>query len=82
MAGHCGCPPPRKPWVEWFNNDRKPLLPLSQKAKLEENELPTEDYVFVENPSRVGQGFITSYHIDTELGLRIFADTLKRHQLV
>lgn len=54
VAGHCGCPRPRNPWVEWFGDDGKQLLPLSQKAEFERHELPTEGYVFVEDPSQVG----------------------------
>jgi len=37
---------------------------------------------FVEDPSVEGKPYITSYHIDSETGLRVFVDTLRRHELV
>lgn len=49
VAGHCGCPPPEKPWLRNGPGD---------------------------------QQFVMSYHIDSEVGLRLFADTLKKHGLV
>lgn len=29
-----------------------------------------------------GEAFVTSYHIDTEVGLRLFVDALKKHNFV
>lgn len=36
---------------------------------------------WVEDPAAEGTPHITSYHIDTEVGLRVFTDTLRRYGL-
>lgn len=40
-----------------------------------------QEVVFAEDRAAAGQAFVECYHIDTEVGLRLFADTLRRHGL-
>ncbi len=89
VAGHCGCPPPEDPWITWRGEDGKKIIPPDQRQEAgrlfeDRNDLLQrflEKYNFSDNPSAEGEGFIESYHIDSEVGLRLFADTLKKHNL-
>ena len=90
IKGHCGCPPPEERWITWLGKNGKRLLLLKERAeavKVFEKrkdllERFLSEFDFSENPSVEGEAFIDSYHIDSELGLRIFADALKKHNLV
>lgn len=94
VAGHCGCPPPEKPWVEWYRAGKK-ALDSKNWAEFEKHESSDskflkeiaegfrEKYLLSNDPEAEGfEGFVTSYHIDTEVGLRVFVDTLRRYRLV
>ena len=88
VAGHAGCPPPEE-WAHWFAPDGRAVVKTKEEAefrKFEEKGVllkgTTDDHVFSDDPQSVGaQGFVVNYHIDTEVGLRLFADTAKRHKL-
>ncbi len=90
VAGHCGCPPP----IEWayYYNEAGQMATSSKEFqngidlftrmghaesldKWKTEHFPCDD-------TSALPGFITSYHIDTELGLYIFAETLRKHQLI
>lgn len=88
VAGHCGCPPPEYPWLAYFDADGVQLLhdPDGEEARL------AVDFVekgFLKVEQMAGKRFVTdaaaaaarvvveSYHIDSEAGLRLFADTLR-----
>lgn len=90
VSGHCGCPPPESPWIIWRGKSGKTLADVTQRETAMElfgevqgymKELD-EKYEFVDDPSAVGEGFVETYHIDSELGLKIFVDTLRKHNLV
>lgn len=100
VAGHCGCPPPEAPWVDWFAPDGKKVMALKTKTECEEyvqrgreaadrGEEPShiaevgakilaENY-FSDNPAMDfdAKGYVDSYHIDSDLALKIFVDELK-----
>ncbi len=92
VVGHCGCPPPEE-WVDYIHPSGKEVL---SQAKWDEN-MKTLDgfgkelgdsiradlvskYLPHENPESF-PGFIPNYHIDTELGLYIFAEAIRKHKL-
>jgi hypothetical protein len=52
------------------DEDKKLSVYIELKKFLTERE-------FVERPDLVGTGYISCYHIDTEIGLRLFADTIQ-----
>lgn len=91
VAGHCGCPAPVHPWVRYVDTDGKTLLRLDGlDAPLNRGELGpcgVEAYtqidakcVFVDEPAAVAvAAFVDTYHIDSEAGLRLFVDTVRRH---
>lgn len=89
--GHCGCPSPEK-CVVWRGKDGKKALLMREYDEIVKNLALVADhtiirdilsrYRFVENPAAEATAVITSYHIDSETGLRLFADTLKKHGLV
>ena len=88
VVGHAGCPEPDR-YAVWFMPDGRLVVPLEKeevyKAYANKGSLVggISDYVFSDDPESIGaEGAVTHYHIDTELGLRIFADTLKKHFLV
>lgn len=93
-GGDCACRPPEV-WAEWYDevdgNDTatgKKLVPMSEKAKCDvfAASMPSfresmAAYLFVDDPKSYGVGYVTTYHIDSEIGLRLFADTLRKHGL-
>lgn len=77
VAGHCGCPPPE----EWAFPMDDVLIP--QLKRLGKMDITFGDLAKLCNEGVIeGRRFVTTYHIDTEEGLRLFADTLKKHGLV
>lgn len=93
VAGHCGCPPPAGPWVTWYDGDGVKLLGMDQREECERylasgSRAMKESALrvlaanrFVVDPRAVGAGFVESYHIDSEIGLRLFADAIRQHGL-
>lgn len=91
VSGHCGCPSPDDQAI-WFDKDGTRLLGMNQKAEADQYAQSKSEELrrvawrilaenrFVEDPSAVGRGFIDLYHIDSEVGLRLFLDTIKRYQ--
>lgn len=84
VAGHCGCPPPKE-WATYYGADGKILSPVSEKpaeGKVLDWCIGEGGYRFVDDPSAEGEEFVTSYHIDTMQGLKLFVETLRRYNLV
>jgi hypothetical protein len=86
VAGHCGCPPPEQPWTTWRLPDGRHVVPAKEREEyrqfVERDVLPArylESYVFSDDPKSVGAScFVDSYHIDSELGLYLFAKAVRR----
>lgn len=85
--GHCGCPLPEQ-GLTWIA-DGKVIVKTSELAQYEHFEskgyIPkgTKDqYIFSDEPEKIGKAFVDGYHIDTELGLYIFVNALKAAGLV
>jgi hypothetical protein len=85
VAGHCGCVGPVEPWITWLGENGKQLATMADKRQFERMEAihrnmeeVLKTYEFVEDPTLVGKPFIMSYHIDSEAGLRIFADMVRQ----
>lgn len=88
VNGHCGCPPPEDPWVAYYAADGWQLIddPDGEQAKewsalQARGHLPAPQekrYRFVPNAAAIAARVVVeSYHIDSEAGLRLFADTLR-----
>lgn len=80
VAGHIGSPPPKDPWIEWEDDEGRRIFPISKKPE-NFSEKDAGYQVFVKDPSKVGKGFVTTYHIDTSEGLKVFADAIRNHKL-
>lgn len=89
VAGHCGCPAPESPFITWRTPDGRMVAPVKEEASfnglIAKGHLGPKEkakFIFSDNPTSVGaSAFVTSYHIDTEVGLRLFADTIRKHGL-
>jgi hypothetical protein len=85
VAGHCGCPPPEA-WAEWITLDEERVIPVppdNPKIAGVYTMLNDRMVVFSDFPESFdAKQFVTSYHIDSEVGLRVFADTLRAHDLI
>lgn len=91
VNGHCGCPAPGEPGgqISWRHHETGKIL--MTRASWDDVQIliranpeiamSTDKYLPCDDPTAEGEGFIEFYHIDTEVGLRIFADTLKKHNL-
>lgn len=84
VAGHCGCPPPE----EWAFPREDVLFELGVY------KMPSEEHPHGDSPTYgelaemcnsgkiVAPRYVQSYHIDSQEGLKLFADTIKKHQLM
>lgn len=94
VDGHCMSPPPKSPWVKWFLPDGRRVLSLKERDEYERADRSDsefirsitdgwkEKYMFSDVPALLGaSGFVELYHIDTEVGLRIFADNVRNIKL-
>lgn len=91
VAGHCGCPPPSE-WATFFKDEKivgshKEYLTLTEGSlkgsKIAAELIANPKYHWAESDNRsMYAAFITHYHIDSELALYIFVQTLKKHKLV
>jgi hypothetical protein len=84
VDGHCGCPPPQEPWISYFDPEGKMLIAESTRHNWEatfgeklEQVLKESNKRFSADPRHEGKAFVTCYHIDSELGLYIFAQAMK-----
>jgi hypothetical protein len=85
VTGACGCPAPDE-WVTYFDDEGHELCDEAQLEGCSESTVTRlrkcPQYRLVKDLASEGTPYITSYHIDSELALYIFAETMKRHNLV
>mgnify|MGYP001617897671 CR=1 FL=1 len=84
VDGHCGCPSPETK-LELIARDGRKVINVSLRSEFErilpEQGLPKE-FIYSDDPAAGGtQAGVTNYHIDSEVGLRLFADTIRKHGL-
>lgn len=84
VTGHCGCPPPEAPWITWRDNEGNEIIHMNQKAQMDDfikkGHIKPEQMNgrrYDERPDSFN-GFIDTYHIDSEVGLRLFADMIRK----
>lgn len=89
IAGHCGGPPPEHPWVKHYDADGLELVhdpdgrQLAECLKLAERHASMRAELrrlrFVPDAAAAAaRSVVETYHIDTELGLYLFVEALKR----
>jgi hypothetical protein len=89
VAGHCACPAPEPPWLKFRDaNGRKIVHDPHGKeerdwdsytGRVREILDATERPIFARDAFAVADRvFVDCYHIDSELGLYLFAEELKR----
>ena len=85
VKGHCGCPPPDERPAYYDGDERVFVDPdgseeASYDAYIASGLLPAEGKPrFVKSADGLS-AFVESYHIDSEAGLRLFADAVKGEQ--
>lgn len=77
VTGHCACPAPTDPWVSYLDDKGNKVLSEIEKASFELLKVDPPDYVRFAPEPKLFKPFIESYHIDSEVGLRIFADAIR-----
>ena len=88
VAGHCGCPAPVSPWLEWIDDNGVKLVPQDQYdefVRVFKDKVPEimkeQNFRFSEDLERDGKAYVNCYHINTQEGLRLFADMIL-HRLI
>lgn len=79
VAGHCMAPAPIE-WVEYFNNEGKPMANQSELDKAPERlvtELKMKERYDWVLDKTVGNAFVTNYHIDSQAGLLLFTQMVQ-----
>lgn len=85
VAGHCMCPPPEDPWIEYYAENGQPVHSLVEKDEFERfakegkssfirdiGEKGLREYLFDDNRDHRYRACVELYHIDSELGLWLF----------
>lgn len=93
VDGHCMRVAPEEPWVTWRMPNGTELATLKDKEQLE--HMPNEGrmafnieymkkFTFTDDPDirNKAKAFVELYHIDSEVGLRVFVDYLRWHNLI
>lgn len=93
VAGHCGCPPPSE-WAHYFDGDGVPLRsdPKGEKEAEHKAFLAAHPDWFADEPAAAirfvpdaaavaARAVVESYHIDSQEGLNLFVETIRRHGL-
>ena len=94
LAGHCGCPSPDDGfWMERYDSDGNKLIDKKEMDKVRENTKEsdifketfirlTKEFEEVENAIETakenGRLVAVSYHIDSQLGLELFCNVLRK----
>jgi hypothetical protein len=91
VAGHCGCPPPEHPWLKYIDADgvsivhdptgeqERDLLRMAERIPSVAESLRTDPLRFALDAASVATHIgVDTYHIDTELGLYVFAEEVRR----
>lgn len=83
VAGHCGRPAPSE-WITWLTPEGKKILSTKDEKNFDDMIVNHPDFaehkakhVFSDIPEALGKPYIRSYHIDSELGLYVFANAIK-----
>ena len=94
VNGHCGCPAPATPGGDATYRHRQTGRVVQARISggidqeaawnrlVKEHRSLTsvsDQFEFADDPAAVADPFVESYHIDTEVGLRLFVDTLRSH---
>jgi len=81
VAGHCGCPPPKFPWVTHLTKDGRRLIKASrhEQSSMDEHDPGWRDELVAsaDPEGEAYQSVVSNYHIDSEAGLRLFADAVR-----
>ncbi len=86
VSGHCGCPPPEDPWIDWICAPLRAVRPIALSSGTSRMSpiaaATTTTAAACECSSKrplgtSGTPFITLYHIDSQAGLLLFTETLK-----
>lgn len=93
VCGHCGCPKPEDPWITYYNKKTgRKVLNLENKKEYEKfansqtsilkdiGEAGLKNHEFDDdrlNKFYLYDAFIESYHIDSQVGLRVFSDVVQ-----
>lgn len=84
VTGHCGCPPPSE-WLTWLLPDGRQVTKAKEEPEwdrmIADGHLRAEQkarFVFDNDPASIGaSAFVDGYHIDGDLGLRVFVDVVR-----
>jgi hypothetical protein len=85
VNGDCTCPAPGDPGghIEWFDEGGEVCVDPDGRQEAQMNALIAKGVLTAEDKPRFARsidyltGYITSYHIDSVEGLKLFADSLK-----
>ena len=87
VDGHCGCPAPEDPWLKYFDEDGHHLF---NKKEIEDfpNDnrmvvaLLKQKYIQWVSDRTIGKPYVTCYHIDSQEGLNLFVEFVKKYNVI
>lgn len=75
--GDCACRPPED-WAIYYDEKGYRLVDAKEEEVFKRlNIMPDPRWRFVADPKAEGKGYVNHYHIDSELGLRLFVDAMQ-----
>lgn len=93
VDGHCMAPSPVDPWIKWRMPDGTELASMETKNSLEATRVRSGEefhneymkrFTFSDDPEikSKAKAYVELYHIDSEVGLRVFVDYLHWYGLI
>ena len=88
VCGHCGCPPPEDPWVEYYDDNGTKVYSIKNKEEFEQfsnSEVESlakrfkellDTSIFAEDRSKYN-AFVESYHVDSEAGMLLLVQEIE-----
>ncbi len=88
VAGHCGAPAPELPWIECYDANGYSLYNAAANPEPPENstlrrfydDIKLEGSYVEDQMAEMKFAYVSSYHIDTQDGLNMFAKLVKAYE--
>lgn len=83
VDGHCACPAPEEPWICYYDGGKRVAVDPDGSEEAEYDALVAKGHLTAESKPRFVKSaeglaaFVDTYHIDSEAGLRLFADAVR-----
>jgi hypothetical protein len=86
VAGHCGAPPPERPWTEEYDSKGYGIFQYEPEPPAESCMKQIYDDILLRGSydsspeMNASYRYVTGYHIDSQDGLNLFVEAIKKYE--